>query len=240
MEEKLNRLNGRVVIGIVLILLGGVIFLANLSLFDFGFDYTWEMVIILIGGLVLTKWRESIIGLALVGYGVISILLDIFEINWGEFIANFWPIGLIIIGLLILFKRNERSKSNQQKDSLVYRDKIDEREDDYFDEFALFSSDKKIIKSLNFKGCSITNIFAASELDLIESSISNENAVIDILSIFGGIDIRIPEDWNINIEVSTLFGGFDDKRFIRSNAEDTKGTLTIKGFVIFGGCDIKN
>jgi predicted membrane protein len=62
---------------------------------------------------------------------------------------------------------------------------------------------------------------------------------IDVANIFGGSKIIVPEDWNIKIEVVSIFGGFDDKRsasvIARSN---TSKVVVIKGACIFGGGEV--
>lgn len=57
---------------------------------------------------------------------------------------------------------------------------------------------------------------------------------------FGGYTIIVPQDWNIIIDIVPVFGGFSDKRIKDPNRvyEDDK-ILIIKGFVLFGGGEVK-
>ena len=60
-----------------------------------------------------------------------------------------------------------------------------------------------------------------------------------MFTIFGGAKFIIPEDWDVRIEVSAIFGGFSDKRHIRKDTpRDPSKELIIKGVAIFGGGDI--
>ena len=63
---------------------------------------------------------------------------------------------------------------------------------------------------------------------------------LDLFIMFGGYEIRVPQDWNIIVDVVPLFGGFSDKRIKDPNRvyEDDK-VLVIKGLVLFGGGEIK-
>ena len=48
------------------------------------------------------------------------------------------------------------------------------------------------------------------------------------------------QDWNIKINIISIFGGFADKRLISENDIDPSKKLIIKGIVIFGGGEIKS
>ena len=61
---------------------------------------------------------------------------------------------------------------------------------------------------------------------------------VDLFCMFGGADIIVPEDVRVKINTFCLFGGISDKRKI-TNITDTSSTLTICGFCMIGGADIK-
>jgi hypothetical protein len=51
----------------------------------------------------------------------------------------------------------------------------------------------------------------------------------------------VPAGWNVKIDVFSIFGGVSDKRFIGSDTvRDNTRTLLLKGFVMFGGGEIKS
>ena len=57
---------------------------------------------------------------------------------------------------------------------------------------------------------------------------------------FGGTTLIIPRDWNVKIDIVALFGGVGDKRDIVNNPDMDDRVLYIKGFVMFGGGEIKS
>jgi len=60
-------------------------------------------------------------------------------------------------------------------------------------------------------------------------------------AMFGGAEIRIPEDWIVQIKGIPIFGGFEDGRRSIPAEEKTKDrTLIIKGFVMFGGLELRD
>ena len=50
--------------------------------------------------------------------------------------------------------------------------------------------------------------------------------------------LSVPPDWTVNSYVTPLMGGMEDKADRREN--DPNKRLTIKGFVMMGGVEVKN
>ena len=63
-----------------------------------------------------------------------------------------------------------------------------------------------------------------------------EDVVINASSVFGGIDIIVPDDVNIKIKSNSIFGGVNNKK---KNNEDKKYTIYVNASCLFGGVDIK-
>jgi hypothetical protein len=58
--------------------------------------------------------------------------------------------------------------------------------------------------------------------------------------IFGGSKFIVPEDWDVKMEVTTVFGGFSDKRHRSIVVPDASRKLVIRGEAIFGGGELTN
>jgi hypothetical protein len=80
------------------------------------------------------------------------------------------------------------------------------------------------------------------KLDLYDTQLVNDAATIDVAAIMGGVEIHVPSEWTIVSNVLPLMGAFIDKR--RPAATPVAGaptkTLTIDGFVLMGGIEVKN
>ncbi len=211
----------RAILGVILVVIGAIFLLDNL-----GFDiylpwylFRWPIVFIIIG---VVNILSGNIRPAFIFFGLgILFYLDVFNILY---IGDFWPLILIIIGISFILKR--RSIVN-----------TDENSDEYFDEVAIFGgTDKKFI-SEDFKGGKVTSLFGGSKIDLRGSRI-NGDASIELFCMFGGTEILVPEDWNVNMNATAILGGFSDER--ANISTETSGTLHIKGFVMFGGGEMKN
>jgi hypothetical protein len=97
-----------------------------------------------------------------------------------------------------------------------------------------------VVTSQNFKGGRVTAIFGGSKIDLRSANLAKGRNVLDIFAIFGGTKLLVPTGWDIKIEVSSVFGGFSDKRRPRpDDVRDPSKELVIKGVTIFGGGDIE-
>ena len=58
---------------------------------------------------------------------------------------------------------------------------------------------------------------------------------------FGGVEISVPRGWEVQVDVTSIFGGFNDKRGpVEPSSDNDKKTLIIKGFAIFGGGEVKS
>ena len=108
---------------------------------------------------------------------------------------------------------------------------------DIFDEVAIFGGTDKKFHSENLQGGKITTLFGGSNIDLRDSNINGE-ASIEIFCMFGGVELLVPSNWKVNQDATAILGGVSDER---SNIElDTIATLNIRGFVMFGGVELKN
>jgi predicted membrane protein len=111
--------------------------------------------------------------------------------------------------------------------------------DDILDATAIFGGVNKSIFSKSFRGGDITNIFGGTELDFTHADI-NGRAIIDITQVFGGTKIIVPSNWQVIVDMSTIFAGTDDKRMKSIQAAKSDKVLIIKGVSIFAGLEIRS
>jgi hypothetical protein len=80
-------------------------------------------------------------------------------------------------------------------------------------------------------------VMGGCEIDLRHASLEDGQAVFDTFAMWGGIEIRVPEDWAVESHVVPLLGGFEDKT---RQPADAKQRLVITGIAIMGGVGVKN
>ncbi|HBG88446.1 MAG TPA: hypothetical protein DEG09_12520 [Marinilabiliaceae bacterium] len=218
--------------GIVVLLVGLTLLLNN-----FGFlpDYIrnvifrWPMILILIGvvNLINKEWVAATILLSIGVFFLLPAVLPGFSFHE---IWRFWPVGIILVGLVII----GGSKGKIHKASGLGRI----QSSDIIEEAAIFGSVISRIQSQNFKGGEIVSVFGGCEVYLTEAVLAPEGARLEIVSVFGGVKLIVPREWNIKIEASSVLGGYNDKRIPAGNSVDMSRTLVIEGVNVFGGTEL--
>jgi len=237
--------NSKITIGSILIILGLLWLSKNLLIIPDELRtiiFSFPMILFVIGIIILIKSRNSLFGYVLVGIGGYKLLTDKLHIPL-DFLEDFWPVILILLGIYILLKgKSVNSISNNAKHESKFNFAESSSESiDFIDDFNILSGSDKTVTSEFFKGGKITTIFGGTDINLRNSKLAEGIHTLEITTIFGGIDLYVPKDWNVIIKVTAMFGGFDDERIKYTNEQtDMSRTLIIKGVVIFGGGDIKN
>ena len=102
--------------------------------------------------------------------------------------------------------------------------------------FTLFSGNELNYAGEIFEGGNFTAVFGGIDLDL-RSTLIEKDCLIEAVAVFGGIDIILPEDVNIKIVSTDIFGGTENKA--KRAHIDGAPTVYIKTTALFGGVDIK-
>ena len=216
--------------GIVLVLLGVLVGTNSLGItnIDIFFDGWWSLFIIIpcfIGLFSNEDKTGNIIGL-LVGVILLLGMNDILDLDkiWKLIV----PSIIVIIGLSLIFKNSFNSKVNDKINKL---NKEKNSDDNYF---AAFSGQDVNLSNKKFNGSDVTAWFGGIKLDLREVIIEKD-IVINASSIFGGINILVPEDVNVIVKSTSIFGGVTNKK----ENTNSKKNIYINAMCMFGGVDIK-
>lgn len=105
---------------------------------------------------------------------------------------------------------------------------------------AVFGAVKKNIYSKNFRGGEIVSVFGGAEVNLSQAKFVPQQIEIESVQVFGGAKLIIPADWTIHNEAVAIFGGIEDKRPQPVAIPVPEKILVLKGFVMFGGIEIKS
>jgi predicted membrane protein len=149
--------------------------------------------------------------------------------------VNFWQLLLAVLFILAGVFMILRRKSSYRCGSEYKTSDLDS-----IDEVAVFGGGDRTIVTNNFKGGRILAVFGGSNFNLIRSKLAPGKNYLDLMIVFGGMKLVIPEDWNVKIEAVPIFGGFTDKHRVTTPTNQTEDNpvLIIKGLVIFGGGEI--
>lgn len=237
MGHKPDISNRRAGLGIFLIAVGTLWILERLNLIpSFWNDIliSWQMLLIGIGIFSIIGGNKTT-GTVLIVIGGFFLLPEVADIP-SELRPLGWPILLIGVGAVILVTQTGRHKKMPPPFEPGKHQGMD-----YFDDFVIFGGREVYINSQNFVGGKSTSVFGGTEYDLRQANLSQNGAVIDCLTVFGGCGFKVPPDWTVKNEVTAIFGAFTDKRGASINqiVSDPSKTLVVKGFAAFGGVEIK-
>ncbi|RPI25590.1 MAG: hypothetical protein EHM61_13995 [Acidobacteria bacterium] len=241
----------QLIFGGFVIVLGFLFLLDNMGLIDAGnfFDY-WPAIFIMIG-LVRIIQAESGAGrfvgfiFALVGFVWILDNIDAFYFS----IGRLWPLLLVLIGLAIILKSlthepGEKSFHGPDSQPDLLRNPVPPpppiprtREDEVVKGVAVLGAFKRIVGSQNFKAASLTAFMGGCEIDLRDAAIADSPAVVDVFAMWGGVELKVPDSWVVELRGMPILGGFEDKT---RPPRDRSQVLIVKGMVIFGGVEIRN
>lgn len=229
-ETKKHRHNSGRVIGGIVVLMVGLAILARQAGLDLPYWlFSWPMILVVVGLYIGGRDNFRPGGwMAVVVVGAVFLADDVFDYLDLDIARYFWPSIIIAIGLYMIFKPRRKEWS---ADTVV--------SDDFINSTAIFGGTKNNVISKNFKGGEISTFFGGSDLNLSQADFSG-TVIIQSATAFGGVKIIAPAHWNIKSEVVCIFGGIDDKRPQAKEGLDTSKTVVLKGTCIFGGLDIKS
>lgn len=131
----------------------------------------------------------------------------------------YWPIFIIAVGVSILVGQ--------------YRSTVRQTDAAFSSAFVAFGEIAKRNNATAFTGGDLTALFGGTELDLREARIETKPAQVNAVAMFGGVEIIVPREWNVQFDVVPVFGGASDDRPRREDDHDELD-LIVTGFAAFG------
>jgi len=102
-------------------------------------------------------------------------------------------------------------------------------------DIAFWSGVERKVNTSNFRRADLTAIMGGIQIDFRNAAINGE-AVVDLFVLMGGIDVRVPPDWNVTTQVVAVMGGVQDRS---TGPADSPHRLVLRGFVLMGGVEVK-
>ena len=91
-------------------------------------------------------------------------------------------------------------------------------------------------KSSAFRGGSVQTWFGGGVVDLRQATLDPMGATIEVNALFGGGNLVVPEEWNVETKIAGI-GGIGDARPQRDRSPEAP-TLRVEGIALFGGWGI--
>jgi hypothetical protein len=207
------RITGRLVAGGVLILLGLLFTLDNLGYVDAGdvLDY-WPLILIGIGVVKVRNPQHE--GQRTLGYILIALgAVFLLQLVIFRDIRVAWPFILLVVGGLLVWRALRREGPASERVESPAASQSD---------FAIMGGVHRIVETPDFRGGYAT-------------------AVMDVFALWGGVELTVPPEWKVDIQVVPILGGVENKA--RSTAPSDgapEQVLIVRGTALMGGVGIKN
>lgn len=222
------------VLGIGVVLLGVVLLLDEIpGLGDsalLGFiKNLWPLILVAMG---LVRLRQPGAGHPAKGWALVAVggILLLVTLGHGHFDALIGPALVVSVGIFIILRTLRRQRGTPPEL---------ESSNDYLRGTAILSGFKRQVRTQALKGGELTAIFGGFELDLRPASMAEETVKMDVFILFGGGEIRVPEEWEVVIQASAIAGGIDDKKLVQGPPENRR-RLILTGSILFGGIEVRN
>ena len=221
---------------LLLVTLGGVFLLKNFGMLDFKFPIkiiSWRLIPLIIGINAFLK-GENTKGIIATAIAVIFYVPDFLTPMERTTYYKLWPMLLIGGGGLIIYRYFNPQMDMPRRDL-----KADGSEMDTINESNIMGGTNKKIFTKNFEGGNMNCVMGGGQIDLTEADLGS-NAVLNVFLLMGGLELKVPRDWNIIIDVLPIMGGINDQiTKFPENIVNKDKKLLITGNIVMGGVDIK-
>lgn len=225
-RERRGR-TGLHVPGLVLMAVGVVLLLDNLDWVESGQILRfWPLLLVGVGVKHLFGSRDrgaAVVGAVLAGVGGVLLLssLNVLDIE----VRRLWPLLLIAFGFL-MWTRSRGAVRTPAGGAAAEN------------WHAFLGGIQRRVDTTDFRGGSATAFMGGVVLDLTKADMAGDEAGVHVLAMWGGVEIRIPDTWAVEVNVVPIMGGVVDKTF-GGPAEPTK-RLVVDGTVLMAGIEIRN
>jgi len=246
--------------GLIVILIGVLFLLDNFHVIDIAHWWLyWPVALIAVGLVKLVDSNSGtgrVIGGILLGTGAIFL-----GNNLGVIAVTFeqlWPLLLIAVGVIMLSnrifglqwyevegrwdKRWDRHRWRQGRwNQAPGQNAGDPPSPHSLNEVAIFGGGKRKVTTQDFRGGELTAIFGGFEVDLRNAGMTADSAILEVNTVFGGAEIRIPYAWTAVVQGVGIFGGYGDETTPpEPGTNPNSKKLFVRGAAVFGGVEVKN
>lgn len=228
-------MSGRVVAGLIVILVGIGLLLDARNILEFGdvVSTYWPLILIAVGiGMLVSRPHHLTGGLIVIAIGLVFLARNV---GWlpGNWFSYAWPLAIIAIGILLLVPRMPRR-------SVQTGIAVPGTGADSVHVAAYFAGAEETVRSREFKGGKIDVAFGGAKIDLRSAELAAMGARMDASAIFGGIEIIVPASWRVVVNARPILGGVENKTMPVTPSQAAGPVFEVNATAAFGGITIKN
>jgi len=242
-----SRLSPRLIFGLFVVAAGVLLTLDNMDIVRIRhvWDY-WPSVFVVMGLLMAAQSRGTRRGFGL-GLALVSGLLLLDNLDVIDFdVWDLWPLAIVLVGATMVWSSISRSRRTATLGSAMpgvlstgagaaSGAAAAPAPDSYVRAFALFSNARRAVATSDFRGAELSAFFGTCEIDLRQALLAGQ-ATVDVASVFGSIQVRVPLDWTVSVD-----GGFVGGIEVQTQpAPGTGKTLRVHGFAPLANVKITN
>jgi hypothetical protein len=213
----------------------------------------WPLVVVFMGVSLLLRAGGivgAIFALAFIGTGGVLLAGNLGFLTSSA--SRLWPLLLVLLGLWTLVRsrsgpewrgpgprRPFRRGGHWERANWAEREHTQTTDEDRLSRQYTASGAELKIESQAWKGGELGVTAGGVELDLRQARLDPEGAVLVVRVLMGGIDIRVPDTWQVHFDVMPFLGGADNM------TRSTQGVsaaprLRVLGNVTLGGVTVSN
>jgi hypothetical protein len=214
----------RLVTGFAILAVGIVLWLDHLNRLNARDYLAWWSLLVIASGVAHLIERKWIAGAILIVFGSAFLPhIPFFPHLRVSQILGIWPIMISIAGMTLVMQALRPAAVDPRAAR--------------FRTIAVMGGSGRSIGANEYVAGDAVAVMGGCEIDFTPSTNLRE-AVLDILVFWGGIEIKVPRGWNVELNVAPVLGAvvLNAARPTRPDAPK----LTIRGSVIMGGVEVKN
>jgi hypothetical protein len=217
------RVTPRLVIGLAIMLAGFLLALDSLGFADAGQVFRWwPLALIAVGVTKLLGEASQRSGASLlIVLGAAFLALNLGLLSFPRVAA----IVLFLVGARIAWKALAPRTQTPATGGGSTLDVV-----------AILGGSKRGVSG-DFKGGQAFAFMGGSEVDLRRATMARDEAVLDVFVFWAGLEVKVPEDWEVVCRGLPLLGGFVDNT---RHAPGAQKRLVVTGMAIMGGVEVKN
>lgn len=216
---------GRIVFGTIAVAVGAVLLLDALGLADSNrvFEDWWPLILVFTGAVAYLSNPKKWLVPGVLVVGGASILLQTTGVV--DSLDLIGPALVIVIGIGIIV-----GAGGSRHAAATLQDRVAS--------FNAFSGSEIASHSPQFEGGNVSTLFGGTELDLRDASLA-PGAALDVFAAFGGVELKVPQGWNVVTHGLPIFGGFENVTAGEIVGPDAP-VLDVNATVLFGGLEVKH
>ena len=177
-------------------------------------------------------------GLCFVALGVLLLMQRAGQIELRQ-IVELWPVVLIVLGGAVALQASRGGETSARGGScaggliwlvvlgFVLTHAFDRRAaagevtgPGELSVFAVMTGDRPPGHVGDFRGGKVTTVMGGARIDLTNATMApGEVAVVDVFNVFAGTEIRVPADWQVDVDATVVAAGVNDQR--RRTSDDS-------------------